>query len=296
MSATPARIRLGFAGVAVAVLTAASWRQDADYLYLESNGLPDHPMMTGITAWQQQVPLPHDFTGRNAFRIPRRPVFAKSPISAKEALFTGAIAVAINGVPIFNPIKNDGETDTYLAGELDTYGGHCGRADDYHYHIAPLHLETPGKPIGYSLDGFPLFGLSESNGEAVTQLDAFNGHVHPGEANDKYHYHSTRTYPYVNGGLRGEVKVEDDAITPQPRTIPVRPAGRPLRGAKVVGFSRPGPDQFALQYTVSGEQRSILYTVDNPTTFTFTFVDGQGRRTTETYERRNRPPGRKKKL
>ena len=80
------------------------WHSDANYHYLESNGLPLHKMMVGITAWQQQVPLPQDFTGGNAFRIPRNPQFATNPVSAKSALFSGAIAVAVNGVPIFNPI------------------------------------------------------------------------------------------------------------------------------------------------------------------------------------------------
>lgn len=89
-----------------ALILAASvrWREDADFCYIESNGLPDHEMMVGIRAWQQQVPLPHDFTGANAFRIPKQPKLAAEPVSAKTALFTGAIAVAINGVPIFNPI------------------------------------------------------------------------------------------------------------------------------------------------------------------------------------------------
>jgi hypothetical protein len=32
--------------------------------------------MVGITAWQQQVPLRQDFTGGNAFRIPRNSVFS----------------------------------------------------------------------------------------------------------------------------------------------------------------------------------------------------------------------------
>ena len=34
---------------------------DEKYLYVGSDGLPDHPMMVGITAWQQQVPLPHSY-------------------------------------------------------------------------------------------------------------------------------------------------------------------------------------------------------------------------------------------
>jgi hypothetical protein len=110
-------------GIAPYIL--AKWHSDENYYYLESTGLPTHKMMVGITAWQQQVPLPQDFTGANAFRIPRHPVFAKTPVSAKTALFNGAIAVAVNGVPIFNPIKNDGRTDTYLA-EGRRLGPHHG--------------------------------------------------------------------------------------------------------------------------------------------------------------------------
>ena len=33
-------------------------RWDEKFLYVEGNGLPIHSMMVGITAWQQQVPLP----------------------------------------------------------------------------------------------------------------------------------------------------------------------------------------------------------------------------------------------
>jgi hypothetical protein len=147
------------------------FRSDADFLYVESDGLPDHRMMVGVTAWQQQVPLPQPYTGRNAWRIPLRPRLADKPISARTALFRGAIAVAVNGVPIFNALNNRGE-DAYLAGELDEYGGHCGRADDYHYHAAPVHLEKmvgKGNPIGYALDGFPLFGFT--GGGPVTLHD-----------------------------------------------------------------------------------------------------------------------------
>jgi hypothetical protein len=40
---------------------------DEKYLYLGSEGLPDHPMMIGITAWQQQVPLPQSYYLGNAW-------------------------------------------------------------------------------------------------------------------------------------------------------------------------------------------------------------------------------------
>ncbi len=109
-------------------------------------------------------------------------------------MFTGAIALAANGVPIFNALNNRG-VDSFSIGELDDYGGHCGRADDYHYHAAPLHLQTklgPSLPLGYALDGYPLYGLKEPNGDTVTGLDELNGHS---DSAGKYHYHSTLTYP-----------------------------------------------------------------------------------------------------
>jgi len=132
------------------------YRFDDTYFFVESDGFPDHPMMVGIKAWQQQVPLPQPYTGKNAWQIPLKPQLAEKPISAKTALFSGAIAVAVNGVPIFNALNNRSE-DAFLIGELDEYGGHCGRGDDYHYHAAPVHLEKvvgKGNPIAMPSTGF----------------------------------------------------------------------------------------------------------------------------------------------
>ncbi|NDB06752.1 MAG: YHYH protein, partial [Acidimicrobiia bacterium] len=154
---------------------------DGTWWLVESNGMPSHNMMVGITSWQQQVPTPQMYTGDNSWRIPMNPVIADVPVSAKTQLYRGAIALAANGVPIFNALNNRGD-DAYLYGELDQWGGHAGRADDYHYHIAPLHLQdTVGanRPIAYALDGYPIYGETEPDGSAVGALDEFNGHTMP---------------------------------------------------------------------------------------------------------------------
>jgi len=117
----------------------ASVRWDEKFLFVESNGMPAHNMMVGITAWQQQVPLPQNYTGTNAWHIPLTPVPAKEPRSIKGQFLRGAIALAVNGIPIFNPQNNRGEVSQEI-GELDEWGGHCGRADDYHYRSAPLEM------------------------------------------------------------------------------------------------------------------------------------------------------------
>lgn len=266
-------------------------RSDADYLYVGSDGFPDHPMMKGIKAWQQQVPLPQAYTGKNAWQIPLKPVLADKPISAKNALFRGAIALAVNGVPIFNALNNRGE-DSFLIGELDEYGGHCGRADDYHYHAAPVHLEKivgKGNPIGYALDGFPLYGFTDADGKEPKDLDEFNGRMEK----EGYRYYSTRKYPYINGGMRGVVTIRGDQVDPQPRAGPVRPAGVPLRGAKITDFSRDDDKKrYLLKYEVNGQARSIAYTINNDGTFTFVFADANGKETTEAYRRRELKDGK----
>ncbi|VTS05359.1 YHYH protein [Tuwongella immobilis] len=271
------------------------FRSDDKWFYVESNGMPDHPMMVGITAWQQQLPIPQAYTGRNAWQIPLFPKLSDKPVSAKKELFRGAIALAANGVPIFNPIKNDGRTDTFLAGELDEYGGHCGRADDYHYHTAPVHLEKvvgKGNPIGYALDGFPLYGFTDADGKEPTDLDEFNGRTEK----DGYRYYSTKKYPYVNGGLRGVVTVKDDQIDPQPRAYSPRPALTPLRGAKITGFERDDDKKtVTVKYEQGGKVGSVKYTAAADS-YQFEFTEPGGKTTTETYKVREdgkRPPPKK---
>ena len=270
-------------------------RSDDDTLFVGSSGFPDHPMMVGIRAWQQQVPLPQPYTGKNAWQIPLKPRLADKPISGKTSLYRGAIALAVNGVPIFNALNNRGE-DAFLAGELDEYGGHCGRGDDYHYHVAPLHLGKAvgkGNPIGYALDGYALYGTTDADGNAPTDLDEFNGRTEQGV----YRYYSTTKYPYINGGLRGVVTVRGDGVEPQPRDAPVRPAGQPLRGAKVTEFIRDDAKRaYTLKYELRGKTLSVSYTIGTDGTYAFVFTDAAGRETGETYRRRERkdgPPPRK---
>ena len=262
---------------------------DERYLYVEDNGIPAHNMMVGITAWQQQVPLPQNYTGDNAWRLPLVPVPSSNPASIKGHFLRGAIALAANGIPIFNPQNNRGEVSAEI-GELDQWGGHCGRADDYHYHAAPLHLQSvvgKDKPIAYALDGYPIYGLNEPDGTKPLGLDTFNGHT---TAALGYHYHASTKYPYVNGGFHGEVVEAGGQVDPQPNAQPVRPAGPPLRGAKITGFESSGAD-YKLSYEVNGDKRVILYSVKADGTFPFEFQNGREGTTKEVYTGRQRGGG-----
>ena len=275
----PAAIAALFAPFAPKVRT----HSDDAYFYVESDGLPAHPLMVGITAWQRQVPLPQNYTADNAWRFPLQPAVAAQPLSAKTHFFRGAIAIAVNGVPIFNPIKNDGVTDTYLAGELDQFGGHAGRADDYHYHTAPLHLQPyvgSNNPIAFALDGYPIYGLNEPDGPPATGLDEFNGHSTPGLG---YHYHASKTYPYLNGGFHGQVTERGGQVDPQPRAQPIRAATYPLPGATITGFQRGADGQsYTIVYQLDGQTRKLHYG-RQADSVRFDFIDPAGQTISRVY-------------
>jgi hypothetical protein len=259
-------------------------RWDMTYFYVEDLGLPTHPMMKGITNWQQQVPTPKCYVGANAWSIPLNPVVAATPTPTKTNFFKGAIALAANGIPIFNAYNNRGE-DAYLIGELDQYGGHCGKGDDYHYHIAPLSLDSVNAdilPIAFALDGFAVYAAKEPNGLAMNALDVNHGHY----LNSVYHYHGTPDYPYLVGNMVGVVtKDATDQIIPQPTGNPFRPAGNPLNGAAITGCTANGTNNgYNLTYTLSGQNYSINYSwTTAAAAFTFNFVSPTAGTTTSNY-------------
>ena len=246
---------------------------DKDFLFVGSNGLPDHNMMVGITAWQQQVPLPQNYTGDNMWRIPLHPVPAKTPAVVEGHFLRGAIALGVNGIPIFNPQNNRGEV-SYEIGELDQWGGHCGRADDYHYHITPLHLQQvvgKGMPLAYALDGYPIYGLTEPDGSPVGKLDECHGHE---DAKVGYHYHASTKRPYLQSAFHGVVVEAEGQVDPQPRAQGVRPDTAPLRGAEITGFESTGSNSYKLSYQVGSDKRLISYSINSDGTYAFEFNNG----------------------
>ncbi|MFN0077963.1 MAG: sulfatase-like hydrolase/transferase [Prosthecobacter sp.] len=260
---------------------------DASYFYVECDSMPDATLMptpmVGITAWQQQLPIPVGYfsnvtnpepdTGSlgygqpNVWKIPLVPVPAASPISLTGNFLRGAVALGANGIPIFNPRNNTGQFSQAI-GELDAYGGHCGRADDYHYHIAPTHLYsvlTPDKPCAWALDGYPIYGYVEPDGSAQQALDVDGGHDHGGWG---YHYHARGSVasgpqsPYLMNAMHGAVVNFGGQIDPQPTASSIAPAGSPLAGAVITSFTRSAVDSYDLAYTLSGTTYHVTYTID----------------------------------
>jgi hypothetical protein len=208
---------------------------DGAYAYVSSNGIPTHTMMNGITATNLQVPVPQNFNGSNAWRIPLAPAIAATTTSVVD----GPVGVAINGVPIFNPCKQGGCQfgDTKAAGELDVCNGHAGRADDYHYHAAPTCMMAgqadphywDTHPLGWALDGFAIFGYNDAAGTTALRDGVCGGNTLPVQnAPAGFSYHVTDTSPYVMSCLIG---------TPSPDLANQGSKYTPLRQPPVTPFA-----------------------------------------------------------
>jgi len=261
------------------------------YVHISSDGIPKGKLMVGIKSWQQQVPLPQKYSQNNAWHLTKTPSASSSNPSLSNNFYMGAVGLAVDGTPIFNPLNNRGD-DAYLAGELDHMGGHSGRADDYHYHTAPTHLNSivgNDNPIAFILDGYPLYGFYEPSGKKVdyATLDKNKGHSHDGLG---YHYHASKEYPYINQSMYGKVKIALDSrgntnyISPQPKTKPLRESLQPLRGAEITGFTvNNEKSNFSLSYKLRGKDYTLYYTLTNDT-WKFIIPNHDGTNRVESYK------------
>ena len=203
-----------------------------DLVTFSSNGLPGtgFTTMVGITATNQQYPRPHNYQ----FSFPRTPAAASPTVPG-----AGAIGVAVNGVPLFSPWTQAAlQQHTLDSGELDTCGGHAGRGDDYHYHIAPTCLinslgekvvEDVKSPIGIANDGNPIKALGwfrPANG-VESQLDACRGMR---DASGKYFYNvlTSSKWDILNCFTNKVVNTSRDSWTGRKDS-----QGNPITGAKV---------------------------------------------------------------
>jgi hypothetical protein len=266
---------------------------DETFIYIEAFTVAEHPMMVGITAWNGQVPIPHRLTEDNSWRIPMNPALTGENTAT---VGQGPIAVAINGVMIFNPTQQDGvysdRSDPYLIGELDVCGGHSGRGDDYHYHIAPIclveHLAEDSDgllPIAYAMDGFPIYGFINADGSTPV-LDECNGEF---DADGNYHYHATEAYPYINGCFKGTF---DMSLQPAAHPIRVVEGGGPAQ-ILITALYQDDTGWIHMEYEYQGVLHSVNYREVDESCFEYQFVDNVATgaiSSTETYCRADGPP------
>ncbi len=252
---------------------------DADHAWLMSDTYPSHPLMTGITATNEQIPVP------SAWRAP----VALEPSGLRGTTsIDAALGVAVNGVPIYDyssqgdldPSHYDARRDTVALGQLDLCGGHAGRGDDYHYHAEPscMIAVMPNRGdaaiLGWGFDGYPLYGRNTPSGEPVAKgsLDVCNGQPDPVFG---YRYHTSATPPYITQCLRGEVDLGLlERVPPlQAKGGGEKPAGTPLDHVQDLEHIIDDQGVRRMTYRHGGREYEISYapgTSDNCWQFTST--------------------------
>lgn len=188
---------------------------EGDYVVIKAKNLPDHKSpYYANTKWASTMYEAYNGTntkfGVNPNTIAENDATYKIPLHPAAATThtetpLGSMGVALNGVAIFNQYAAMRAALTAEVNGFDQYGGHPQQQGVYHYHVEPTYLTgKKGKDalLGFLLDGFPVYGPSES-GNTITNadLDVYHGHtaVTADYPAGIYHYHITSADPYING-------------------------------------------------------------------------------------------------
>ena len=190
--------------------------------HIEANGLPHHatgnyPIASSDDAYQFDT-NPHSLESQSfTLDLPANPTYQENPTCVR-----GEVGISINGVVINNPVDAVGR-DAVATEIQDLCQGHPHTGGVYHYHGYSFCLEDQEAQghsalIGYSLDGFGIYGIYGENGEVMTNedLDICHGHTHEidwdGETVEMFHFHATIEFPYLIGCHRAEPETFTDAI------------------------------------------------------------------------------------
>ncbi|XP_071495859.1 uncharacterized protein [Diadema antillarum] len=197
---------------------------DDDNYVVEANGIPDH----------EAGPYPNSEDPSEIIEQTYVYYILKTPTPApedeKEELPMGTIALTLNGVPLFNPYTAIG-TDAVENEIFDDCDGHpTPEHGAYHYHSRPkcvftLEEGVPSGIVGVALDGYPIYGNNDENGNELmtADLDACHGRTVDGS----YRYHITADFPYILGCFHGVVDERNLMSGGGPGDRPPRPGDDP---------------------------------------------------------------------
>lgn len=186
-----------------------------------SNSIPDFPYVQTTPGVPSEIEATYTF--------PATPTVAETPAPVPAI---GAVAVAVNGLPIFGPTEGPGG-DVLSGPDPENFtncGGHNGPGA-YHFHMFEVEgadrcrfSEGDGRVVfGYAFDGYPIYGgfdytssyeltdeslfgtdtwAAHTYVEGLGDLDECNGLT---DENGNYGYYATETFPYIIGCFRGDV-------------------------------------------------------------------------------------------
>lgn len=182
-------------------------------LIFQSDGIPSHEVLDSYLGLDAQGVIVTTIGSVDLnIAIPLNPALADSTTETNAS----TIGFALSGAVFYNPYEGGADRDTVANDDNFTVDGvpfidGCGGHPDphnggmYHYHGIPYcvsdAVDTAGQHsvlIGYLLDGFPVYGPQDIDGNAPTDLDDCHGHfgVTPEFPEGTYHYHMLDVTPY----------------------------------------------------------------------------------------------------
>ncbi|GAA1952483.1 YHYH protein [Microbacterium aquimaris] len=209
---------------------------EGESIVVVTNSIPDYVYVATTPGEPNEVV--------QTFTLPASPVEAADP-DPGDVPRLGAIAVAVDGVPIYGPTEGTGGDVLSLEGALSECGSHNGPVD-FHMHLFgwaegvdclySADVVTSGEAVlvGWAADGYPIMsGLvcADDACEEMTQLtssweltdesafatDTWAAHSYVEgsgdldecngrvDADGQYRYYTTATFPYMIGCYHGEV-------------------------------------------------------------------------------------------
>ncbi|XP_078618086.1 uncharacterized protein LOC144885824 isoform X1 [Branchiostoma floridae x Branchiostoma japonicum] len=191
--------------------------EGTDTITIVSNAIPDHATPVYPNPQNPSPIVPQHLH----INIPKNPQVANQT----TCLNMGAVGVAINGVPIFNPFSRECR-DASEYEVLDQCDGHPNPFGEYHYHIHPDCVfdgtSTHSQIVGVAADGFAIYGPVDEDGTVLTNadLDECHGRMKDGV----YRYHVTNEYPYFMACYKGVVR-PDSGVEVGECMCPIYPHG-----------------------------------------------------------------------
>jgi hypothetical protein len=125
----------------------------------------------------------------DTYLLPVTPVPLATPAEIGRMSVVG---VALNGVAFDPPAPTDAILAAHTIAAFDDCGGHVNLMAGYHYHAATgcshevAQADAHAPLIGYAMDGYGIFAMTDAGGVEPSDLDACRGHS---DAERGYHYH-----------------------------------------------------------------------------------------------------------
>jgi hypothetical protein len=163
-----------------------TWTEAGNIRMMRSGGVPDHIIVTA-----ERFPVCNT---QWAVSLPREPSRALQPTPLPVG---AAIAIAINGIPVWGAELSDGSNAVEGDARVPCYG-HSSTSGMWHYHhpLFGCHATANEETLlGYALDGFPIYGPFDGSKDDVDKiLDECNGRL----LSDKTYRYHVRTLDQVD--------------------------------------------------------------------------------------------------